>query len=179
MTNNNLADISAFESLQANQHVQTGMSQMAVFNDVNAVRSAVQKYADLKKEDSSLYYEIGRAKNALRDILTSTDNLGFKSDAERTQAVKEKEKEIQKLESRNKQLEALVKQQFETVKQEIKGVGDSWLQSNDSNISTKEWQPLISAFSEPLRGSTTFTNDIKAFRGEADKALNKFSKKNK
>jgi hypothetical protein len=30
MPNNNLADISVFESLQANQHTQTGVSQMAV-----------------------------------------------------------------------------------------------------------------------------------------------------
>jgi hypothetical protein len=32
MTNSNLADISTFESLQADQHAQIGMSQMSIFN---------------------------------------------------------------------------------------------------------------------------------------------------
>jgi septal ring factor EnvC (AmiA/AmiB activator) len=33
-----------FELLQANQHTKTGVSQMAVFNDLNAVKSAVAEY---------------------------------------------------------------------------------------------------------------------------------------
>jgi hypothetical protein len=36
MTNNNLADISAFESLQSDQHNRTNMSSMSVFNEVTA-----------------------------------------------------------------------------------------------------------------------------------------------
>ncbi|MDR2170521.1 MAG: hypothetical protein LBP59_10300, partial [Planctomycetaceae bacterium] len=32
MKNQNVADISVFESLQADQHAKTGMSQMSVFN---------------------------------------------------------------------------------------------------------------------------------------------------
>jgi hypothetical protein len=46
MTNNNIADISMFESLQSNQHSQTGMNQMSVFNtyDRNALTSAIASY---------------------------------------------------------------------------------------------------------------------------------------
>jgi hypothetical protein len=32
--NNNIADISVFESLQSDQHTKTGVSQMAVFNEI-------------------------------------------------------------------------------------------------------------------------------------------------
>ncbi|MDR1269208.1 MAG: hypothetical protein LBK82_06760, partial [Planctomycetaceae bacterium] len=46
MSNNNLADISAFESLQNNQNAKTGMSSMSVFNtyDRNAITSAITAY---------------------------------------------------------------------------------------------------------------------------------------
>ncbi|MDR1268906.1 MAG: hypothetical protein LBK82_05225 [Planctomycetaceae bacterium] len=57
MSNNNLADISMFESLQANQHAQTGISQMAVFNDLNTLKSLVTKTIDAdKKFDAAQAY---------------------------------------------------------------------------------------------------------------------------
>jgi hypothetical protein len=42
MTNNNLADLSAFESLQSDQHGKTGMSSMSVFNAMTT--SDMSKY---------------------------------------------------------------------------------------------------------------------------------------
>jgi phage terminase small subunit len=49
MSNSNLADISAFEQLQTNQHTQTGVSQMAVFNDVNSLKKQIDEY--IKRRD--------------------------------------------------------------------------------------------------------------------------------
>jgi biotin operon repressor len=45
MNNQNVADISAFENLQADQHDRTGVSQMSVFNAVSAadVNKMIQK----------------------------------------------------------------------------------------------------------------------------------------
>ena len=48
MTNNNLADISVFESLQSEQHNRTNMSSMSVFNEFQVV------VPDLVKRD---YYD--------------------------------------------------------------------------------------------------------------------------
>jgi hypothetical protein len=45
MLQSNRADISMFDALQANQHTKTDVSQMAVFNDLNAVKAASDKYA--------------------------------------------------------------------------------------------------------------------------------------
>jgi hypothetical protein len=47
--NGNRADISMFETLQANQHTKTGVSQMAVFNDLNAVKAASDKFYRVAK----------------------------------------------------------------------------------------------------------------------------------
>jgi hypothetical protein len=47
---NNLADISAFESIQADQHSRTNMSQMSVFNDKATYDSALKWLASHKDE---------------------------------------------------------------------------------------------------------------------------------
>jgi hypothetical protein len=45
MSNNNLADISVFESLQSDQYTKTNMSQMSVFNvDLKAMRTVGEDY---------------------------------------------------------------------------------------------------------------------------------------
>ncbi|MDR1924524.1 MAG: hypothetical protein LBQ66_09115 [Planctomycetaceae bacterium] len=51
MNNNNVADISVFESLQANQHAKTGMSQMSVFNVSPAYKRIT---GDLDKDFAAL-----------------------------------------------------------------------------------------------------------------------------
>ena len=43
MTNNNLADISVFESLQSEQHNRTNMSSMSVFNDAGKMKALLAK----------------------------------------------------------------------------------------------------------------------------------------
>jgi FtsZ-binding cell division protein ZapB len=50
----NLADISIFESLQSNQHDKVGMTQMAVFNDLASVKSAVDAYNKVQREVAKL-----------------------------------------------------------------------------------------------------------------------------
>jgi hypothetical protein len=57
MLQNNRANISTFETLQANQHAQTGVSQMAVFNDLNALKTAVARYKTTNKQFKSLKRE--------------------------------------------------------------------------------------------------------------------------
>jgi hypothetical protein len=49
------ADISMLESLQANQNDKTGMSQMAVFNDRNAVKAASSKIIKDRVEHNEIY----------------------------------------------------------------------------------------------------------------------------
>ncbi|MDR2170653.1 MAG: hypothetical protein LBP59_10965 [Planctomycetaceae bacterium] len=41
--NNNIANISLFESLQSGQHERVGMSSLSVFNDINSVKQSVSK----------------------------------------------------------------------------------------------------------------------------------------
>jgi chorismate mutase len=59
MSNNNLADISAFESLQSEQHNRTNMSSMSVFNeftrksDESLVESIAARLEYLKKKGKS------------------------------------------------------------------------------------------------------------------------------
>jgi flagellar biosynthesis chaperone FliJ len=50
MTNNNLADISMFESLQSEQHGRTGVSSMSVFNDAQEIAKAAKKLNEIDKE---------------------------------------------------------------------------------------------------------------------------------
>ncbi|MDR2170665.1 MAG: hypothetical protein LBP59_11025 [Planctomycetaceae bacterium] len=45
--NNNVADISLFESLQSGQHERMGINPMAVFNDLNKVKDLVAQYKSL------------------------------------------------------------------------------------------------------------------------------------
>jgi hypothetical protein len=47
MLQGNRADIGMFEALQADQHAKTGISQMAVFNDLNAVKNTIVRYNQL------------------------------------------------------------------------------------------------------------------------------------
>jgi hypothetical protein len=61
MTNNNLADISTFESIQAEQHNRTSMSSMSVFNgddpkeDIeNGDEKVVTNAIDAKREVSAV-----------------------------------------------------------------------------------------------------------------------------
>jgi hypothetical protein len=49
MLQSSKADISTFESLQANQHAKTGVSQMAVFNDVNAIKTLYKEELEARK----------------------------------------------------------------------------------------------------------------------------------
>jgi chorismate mutase len=59
MTNNNLADISQFESLQSDQHDRTNMNSMSVFNeftrksDESLVESISERLEYLKKKGKS------------------------------------------------------------------------------------------------------------------------------
>ncbi|MDR2116771.1 MAG: hypothetical protein LBP87_10380 [Planctomycetaceae bacterium] len=64
MLNNNLADISTFESIQSDQHAKTGMSSMSVFNDLNKVKdlsvkfkSAVDNYVDSHLSKAKAIYD--------------------------------------------------------------------------------------------------------------------------
>jgi hypothetical protein len=89
MSNNNLANISAFESLQNNQHAKTGMSSMSVFNtyDRNAITGAIAAY-----------------KKIINDIDTEEDdesamNKYFKTHAKTVEVFK---KEYKKLEEQSK-----------------------------------------------------------------------------
>jgi hypothetical protein len=50
MSNNNLADISAFESIQSEQHNRTNTSPMSVFNDKATYNSAMKRIALYKEE---------------------------------------------------------------------------------------------------------------------------------
>jgi hypothetical protein len=62
MTNNNLADISTFEQLQAEQNAKTGMSQMSVFNIASLRQlgdTAEQKIDDLETEFHNKYGHLG------------------------------------------------------------------------------------------------------------------------
>jgi hypothetical protein len=49
MLNNNLADISMFESLQSDQHNRTDMSSMSVFNDIREAVDLGNKYVKCVK----------------------------------------------------------------------------------------------------------------------------------
>jgi hypothetical protein len=60
MPNNNVADISAFESIQSEQHIKTGMSSMSVFNDLNKVKDLAVKYKSTV--DSYIASHIPKAK---------------------------------------------------------------------------------------------------------------------
>jgi phosphoenolpyruvate carboxylase len=55
ITGNNRADISMFESLQADQHTKTAMNQMAVFNDLNAVKGILKTAEQKVKQVEKLY----------------------------------------------------------------------------------------------------------------------------
>jgi hypothetical protein len=85
MANNNLADISAFEALQANQHSQTGIDSMNVFNTA-ALRqlgdTAEQKVDDIETEFHNKYSHLGwnergrerqLYKNKMQDWITKLD----------------------------------------------------------------------------------------------------------
>jgi phosphoglycerate-specific signal transduction histidine kinase len=163
MPNNHLADILAFEALQSDQNNRTGMSPMSVFNDANAVRGAVQKYADLKLEAKKVDFDINYLKG----------NLGRLSSAMGSGEEDEKKK-ISQLEARSKQLGSSVKQQLEVVKKEIDKVGDEWIQSGNRNIDGKTQLDFSNAIMEPLRGSATFKDDIAVFKNEQKKAMNKY-----
>jgi hypothetical protein len=74
MLQSNRADIGMFESLQSNQHAKTGVSQMAVFNDLNAVKAELlkqnklyEKMAVLKKASEGEYTQVEKQINARRE----------------------------------------------------------------------------------------------------------------
>jgi DNA repair exonuclease SbcCD ATPase subunit len=50
MDDQNIADISVFENLQADQHDRTGMSQMSVFNKAADHEADLKKYIDVSKK---------------------------------------------------------------------------------------------------------------------------------
>jgi hypothetical protein len=66
MLQSNRADIGMFETLQADQHAKTGVSQMAVFNKVADCNGDVKEALDAIKEMEKLAYKIGRAENSGR-----------------------------------------------------------------------------------------------------------------
>jgi vacuolar-type H+-ATPase subunit I/STV1 len=116
-----------FESLQANQHAKTGVSQMAVFNDLDAVKAARQKWK--KAEDDYL--------QARTDIMEQeSDNIRRISALEKEIRVLEKapentvvrrralEKEIRVLEQTMKASERAYKQKEHRQLRAFKELGD-------------------------------------------------------
>jgi hypothetical protein len=69
MSNNNLADISQFESLQSDQHNRTNMSQMAVFNDVADIKKAAERVSKAAQQEIATKSESDKAVQALTDAL--------------------------------------------------------------------------------------------------------------
>jgi hypothetical protein len=58
MANNNLADISVFESIQNDQHSKTGMSSLSVFN-------SKEELEKLAKYENDIIIEYNKVKDAL------------------------------------------------------------------------------------------------------------------
>jgi hypothetical protein len=83
MTENvNRADISMFEALQADQHIKTGVSQMAVFNDLNAVKTVVTQYKEKSKLYESLRREYEETYRKSEEMCRKLDKASEKARAE-------------------------------------------------------------------------------------------------
>jgi predicted nucleic acid-binding Zn-ribbon protein len=84
MANSNLADISAFESLQSDQHSRTGINSMSVFQNNTSIHNAVYKQSrDLSETEKTTVDKIKKnieklekpTKDSLSKLLKSmTDN---------------------------------------------------------------------------------------------------------
>jgi hypothetical protein len=65
MTNNNIADISAFEQLQAGQNAKTGVSQMSAFQADTTITNSKEELAKLAKYENDIIIEYNKVKDAL------------------------------------------------------------------------------------------------------------------
>lgn len=71
MSNPNRADISVFENIQADQHDKTGMSQMTVFNDSQAVCNSrwTQHIVRETKSIDKLYQNYAKVGSTIEEIM--------------------------------------------------------------------------------------------------------------
>jgi hypothetical protein len=87
MTNNNIADISAFEAIQSDQHAQMGISSMSVFNALKVkdipstlqkLDAAAKKALEARKVALRLYKELNEFRQTVssaefKEVLQSTN----------------------------------------------------------------------------------------------------------
>jgi DNA-binding transcriptional regulator GbsR (MarR family) len=78
MTNNNLADISMFESLQSEQHHRTNMSSMSVFNDAQEIAKAAKKLNEIDKEYAETKKKLESLENTGKHIFDMYSRLSQK-----------------------------------------------------------------------------------------------------
>ncbi|MDR2116055.1 MAG: hypothetical protein LBP87_06715 [Planctomycetaceae bacterium] len=69
MPNNNLADISTFESIQSEQHNRTSINSMSVFNDISDAKKAADRVSKAVQQEAAARAESDKAVEALTDVL--------------------------------------------------------------------------------------------------------------
>jgi hypothetical protein len=69
MKNQNTADISAFESLQADQHAKTGVSSIGVFNSPADVKNVIQHYVKTRVQQEDAIDTLADAYDDLERLL--------------------------------------------------------------------------------------------------------------
>jgi prophage DNA circulation protein len=99
MLQSNRADISMFESMQANQHAKTGVSQMAVFNDLNALKAATDKYTSVAKAFNDKYLNVEKQIQALYDERSNLDNNSVTTGQEAKRCMDAFDKEVVRIAS--------------------------------------------------------------------------------
>jgi hypothetical protein len=104
MSNQNVADISTFESLQANQHEKAGMSQMAVFNKVADVEPTVKKLQDAFQKIKDVGVKLNQYNKQWNALDRDIDSLAANA---RGQLAKELYKVQEVLKTNPKDAEAL------------------------------------------------------------------------
>ncbi|MDR2706480.1 MAG: hypothetical protein LBC02_11935 [Planctomycetaceae bacterium] len=100
MENQNIADISIFESIQTEQHKRTDMSQMSVFNDAASVKRAIDEEQKQGKQLDDLYRTLKKTEQDYNKAIKETQDkvAKLKSEYEKETANLTKPKEYAALE---------------------------------------------------------------------------------
>ncbi|MDR3198219.1 MAG: hypothetical protein LBU34_10170 [Planctomycetaceae bacterium] len=90
MSNNNVADISTFESLQTGQHAKIGVGSISIFNtkeDVETIKKAQKEYSkaldkaiEAKKEYRQVLDTVNKDRKKQSDTLNISKNEQLKKD---------------------------------------------------------------------------------------------------
>ncbi|MDR2170579.1 MAG: hypothetical protein LBP59_10590 [Planctomycetaceae bacterium] len=94
MKNQNIADISAFESIQTNGQTQNTTNSMAIFNDIADAKKAAERVTKIAQQEINIQTEADNAIQALTDVLRKEHKRIYE-----IQDNAEREKEKQQLKS--------------------------------------------------------------------------------